>query len=356
MSDWLELAHRCVAADEACALITVTRTAGSTPREVGARMLITRAGDTGTIGGGRLELAASARARAMLAAGEAAAIETYNLGAGLGQCCGGRVELLIQRFDPSARALLTELLALRARAERHACLTALSRDRVQRMIVTRGACACDAFDAGVVALAQRLLREERGCLAPRWLEAQRVWFDPPAARGLPLTLFGAGHVGRALVHVIAPLAWPITWVETRDGAFPEAVPSGVTTVATEVPEACIDDAPTGSAFVIMTHDHALDYRLCERALTRSDAAFCGLIGSRTKRAKFMHRLGARGFSAEAIARITCPIGLAPSSGKAPFEVAISAAAQLLQVHAAHGARVPSETAARPRAAHHEELR
>jgi xanthine dehydrogenase accessory factor len=105
-----------------------------------------------------------------------------------------------------------------------------------------------------------------------------------------------------------------------------------------VPEVCIDDALAHSAFLIMTHDHALDLRLCERVLARTDFVYCGLIGSRTKRTKFMHRLSARGFSAAAIERITCPIGLPQLSGKAPFEVAIATAAQLLQV--ANGERMP----------------
>lgn len=133
------------------------------------------------------------------------------------------------------------------------------------------------------------------------------------------------------MHVIGPLGWSITWVETRDDAFPAEVPHGVEVLATDVPEACVDGAPAQCAFLIMTHDHALDLRLCERVLARADFVYCGLIGSRTKRAKFVHRLSARGFRAELIERITCPIGMSQLSGKAPFEVAIATAAQLLQV-------------------------
>lgn len=335
MSDWLELAQRRVSEGEACALITVTQTFGSTPREAGARMLIARDLQDGTIGGGRLELDASARARALLASrepGQLGVIEQYNLGARLGQCCGGRVEVLIQRFDRDARGFLSQLLSLRALGERHACVFALDGAVVRRSIVTRD--DPRAGDVPIIEAAQRVLREQRWCMAPRWLDVPgRVLFDPPPERGLPLLLFGAGHVGRALVHVVAPLGWPITWVETRDDAFPSTLPDGVTTLATDVPEACVDDAPAQSALVIMTHDHALDYRLCERALARADLAFCGLIGSRTKLAKFQHRLQGRGFSVAAIARLSCPIGVLPHSGKKPFEVAISAAAQLLQVHA-----------------------
>jgi xanthine dehydrogenase accessory factor len=265
MNDWPQIARSSIASGRPCALLTVTRTEGSTPREAGARMLVCGAEQYGTIGGGRLELDATERARALLASdapGEPSATQTYHLGATLGQCCGGSVEVLIQRLGAEALPLLDRMLA-----------------------------------------------------------------PPP---GLHVVLFGAGHVGRALVHVLSPLGWTIEWVETRDEQFPAGLPRNVEATATDVPEACVDEAPAGSAFVIMTHDHALDYQLCERVLAR-DFAYCGLIGSRTKRSKFAHRLAARGFSADLIARIVCPIGVAGVPGKAPSAVAIAAAAQLLQV-------------------------
>lgn len=270
MSDWARLARDEVASGRPCALVTVTRTEGSTPREAGARMLLTHDAQHGSIGGGRLELDASERARALMAApepGELRITQVYQLGASLGQCCGGSVELLIERLGPEALPRLENMLE-----------------------------------------------------------------HPEPAPGLHVVLFGAGHVGRALVHVLAPLSWSIDWVETRDDQFPAGLPANVEPAATDIPEASVDEAPAESAFVIMTHDHALDYRLCERVLSRGDFAYLGLIGSRTKRGKFAHRLAARGFSADAIARIVCPIGVSGVPGKAPFEVAIAAAAQLLQVY------------------------
>lgn len=268
MNDWPQIARSYIASGRPCALLTVTRTEGSTPREAGARMLICGAQQYGSIGGGRLEHDATERAHALLASeelGELSVTQIYNLGATLGQCCGGFVEVRIERLGAEALPSLDRLLAA-----------------------------------------------------------------PPA---LHVVLFGAGHVGRALVHVLSPLGWSIEWVETRDDQFPAGLPANVEATTTSVPEACVDEAPSGSAFVIMTHDHALDYQLCERVLARSDFAYCGLIGSRTKRGKFAHRLAARGFGAEQVARIVCPIGVAGVPGKAPFEVAIAAAAQLLQVSA-----------------------
>lgn len=266
MNDWARIARSYIARGQSCALLTVTRTEGSTPREAGARMLICGDAQYGTIGGGKLELDATERARELLVATdprEPSLTKVYNLGASLGQCCGGVVEVSIQRLDEAALPSLDRLLA--------------------------------------------------------------------PGPGLPVTLFGAGHVGRALVHVLGPLGWPITWVETRDDAFPADLAPNVEAIATDIPVASVDDAPPGSAFVIMTHDHAIDYELCERVLARSDFAYCGLIGSRTKRAKFAQRLEARGFRAEQVARIVCPIG-ERGLGKAPFEVAIAAAAQLLRVN------------------------
>jgi xanthine dehydrogenase accessory factor len=354
MKAWTELARDALAVGLPCALLTVTRTEGSTPREAGARMLIHGDAQYGTIGGGRLELDATERARTLLAMqqpGELAVTQLYNLGASLGQCCGGRVEVLIQRLGREALPFVVRLIELDALRQRYACAFVLEPcaaggiSAVQRIVVTSeastGARAGHATDASAATEAQRALLDATSLVAPRWLEPgderARVLLEPERARGLQLVLFGAGHVGRALVHVLGPLGWPITWVETRDDAFPVERPCGVEILATDVPEACVDDAPAQSAFLIMTHDHALDCRLCERVLARADFVYCGLIGSRTKRNKFMHRLSARGFGAAAIERITCPIGL-PLSGKAPFEVAIATAAQLLQVASAERQR------------------
>lgn len=359
MRDWAQRALESVKRGQPCALCTVSQVEGSTPREAGARMLISAVDQHGTIGGGRLELDASERARALLDAlasaegeqGEVALTQVYNLGATLGQCCGGKVEVLIQRFGPAALPFLTRLTTLQACGERAIVALRLAPREsgelcsVQRVVVTPGGAASpegDAFAAHALAEAQRILNDAPRLSAPRWLEpldGERILLDVEPNPGLPVVLFGAGHVGRALVHVLAPLSWPITWVETRDQAFPDALPPEVHAITTNVPEACVDEAAPGSAFLIMTHDHGLDYALCERVLARRDEALCGLIGSRTKRAKFVHRLSARGVGAAALERLVCPIGLPELKGKAPFEVAISVAAQLLQIHAAQRARL-----------------
>ncbi|MDN5844304.1 MAG: xanthine dehydrogenase accessory protein XdhC, partial [Alcaligenaceae bacterium] len=149
-----------------------------------------------------------------------------------------------------------------------------------------------------------------------------------------IVLFGAGHVGQALVHILGTLPCHVVWVDEREGQFPDVVPANVQIEATDTPEALIDQAPPDSYFLIMTHDHALDQRLCEYLLRRDDVAYFGLIGSMTKRRKFEHRFQARGIPEERYRRIVCPIGEPGIMGKQPAVIAVSVAAQLLRMQAA----------------------
>jgi xanthine dehydrogenase accessory factor len=146
-----------------------------------------------------------------------------------------------------------------------------------------------------------------------------------------LFLFGAGHVGTAIVHALSGVPCHITWVDEREDMFPIRIPDNVTIEATDMPEALIASAPTGASFLVMTHSHALDQRLAEQILRRADTGWFGLIGSRTKRIQFERRLGQRGISAGRLAQMTCPIGVPGITGKAPAVLAIAVVAQLLQV-------------------------
>jgi len=143
-------------------------------------------------------------------------------------------------------------------------------------------------------------------------------------------LFGAGHVGQALVRVLAYMPCTVSWADERDAQFPDNVPANVRVEPTDVPQAIVDEAPAGAFYLVMTHSHALDEQLCRHILRRGDFAYLGLIGSRTKRVKFERRLARRGVAPEALARMTCPIGVAGIHDKAPESIAIAVAAQLLQ--------------------------
>ncbi len=156
-----------------------------------------------------------------------------------------------------------------------------------------------------------------------------------AGARMPLALFGGGHVGQALVEVLARLPFAVVWIDSRESVFPPAPPTNVRCEHSEPVQSAVDDLPPGSHVLIMSFSHAEDLDIvasCLRRLRRTDdLAYIGLIGSKTKWASFRHRLQERGFSAAELARVTCPIGIAGLPGKEPEVIAIGVAAQLLQL-------------------------
>lgn len=151
-----------------------------------------------------------------------------------------------------------------------------------------------------------------------------------AQPSLAVMLFGAGHVGTEVARILERLPCALTWVDPRPGQFPAAVGANVRAVIEEEPAWMVDEAPPGAHLLVMTHSHALDLEIVERALKRDDLAFLGLIGSATKAAKFRLRLARKGVPAAALEKLVCPIGLY-KGGKHPAEVAVSAVAQLLSL-------------------------
>jgi len=141
-----------------------------------------------------------------------------------------------------------------------------------------------------------------------------------------VVLFGAGHVGKEVARILERLPCRLTWIDPRPDVFPAAVGANVKVVIEEEPAWMVDEAPAGALYLVMTHSHALDLEIVERALKRNDVGFLGLIGSETKAAKFKARLKAKGVDAS---RLVCPIGLF-KGGKHPAEVAVAAVAQLLE--------------------------
>lgn len=247
--NWIQTLAELQQKGEACVLVTVVEHKGSTPRDSGTKMLVTRSGCYATIGGGHLEYKAMELAREMLARGERQLrIERFNLGASLGQCCGGMATLML---EPVVQ-------------DRH-----------------------------------------------------------------HLVLFGAGHVAKALVSVLAGLPFRITWIDEREDEFPARLPEGVTRVVSDDPVGEVDDQPANSFYLVMTHNHQLDFELAARILKRGDARYFGMIGSRTKRKRFEYRLRERDFDPQTVARMVCPIGLAEVGGKHPAEIAVSVAGQLI---------------------------
>lgn len=302
MTQWVGWLRRL--GPEPCALVSVLATEGSAPRGAGTRMLVTAEGQQGTIGGGQLEFRAVEQARAILDLPQGAwRIQDYPLGPLLGQCCGGRVRLLIEHIDPAALEWLHD-------AEPGRMLeTVLHDGTISRVVFERETAT------------RQSARGDRPDVGARFVE-------PVGERPRPVYLFGAGHVGQAIARHMTGLPLQLAWFDTR----PEtAAIDGVTVMPEEEIAHCIEEAPADAAIAILTHDHPLDYHLTLAALSRDPAAFVGLIGSSTKIARFRSRLKADGIEEEALARLTTPIGVPGVVGKEPDVIAIAVLAQLLQL-------------------------
>lgn len=258
--------------------VTITKAKGSTPQPAGAMMLVSREHTAGTIGGGRLEWVATDRARQWLNTVSGALVsrhaheESLSLGPGLGQCCGGSVQLRYELIDEALIA---------------------------------------------------------------------AWPDEPEQ--FELHLFGMGHVATALVETLSPIACAIHWYDERA----EYVESTRRWLAHRVgqrstharivchEESGADCVPVGSdrpgMALVMTHSHAIDFDLCLNLLCQEHWNLVGLIGSNSKRTRFLRRLEQRGLDERQRARLVCPIGVAGMRLKQPEWLAISVAAQLLQL-------------------------
>ncbi len=279
---------------------------GSSPREVGAAMLVWDGGQAGTIGGGALEFEAVQRARTRLAQGGSDLLR-QPLGPALGQCCGGAVTLLTEVY--TAETLPADDPVIARSTDRKPMPLA-----VKRLLAT-------ARNQGVAPAPQ---------LTHGWM------IEPVSRPTRQLWLWGAGHVGRAIAEVMAPLpGLAITWIDIAPDRFPDLPPSGVTVLPAPDPAEAIRLAPTDADHLVLTFSHQLDLELCHRLLAHGFAS-CGLIGSATKWARFRSRLKALGHAPEEIARITCPIG-DPALGKHPQAIAVGVATEFLRAGAEAGA-------------------
>ena len=302
-----------IAARGPVARVVVAEVAGSAPREAGTSMLVwadadLAGGQSGTIGGGTLEWLAVERARLMLAEGTPAAIERLPLGPRLGQCCGGAVTLVTEVIDTTRLATLTE----------SAASGWIARPVTPEAAAAPPPLALHRTEAGL----------RNGSATPTTRLVDGWLIEPLAAPRHRLWVYGAGHVGRALVSMFAPLPdWEVTWIDTAPERFPDPLPWGVTRLVAVDPARAVAYAPADAHHLILTYSHELDLALCHAVLLR-DFGSAGLIGSTTKWSRFRKRLRQLGHADAAILRITCPIG-DPRLGKHPQAIAISTAAALL---------------------------
>ncbi|SFD82890.1 xanthine dehydrogenase accessory protein XdhC [Roseivivax sediminis] len=253
--------------------VALSRVRGSSPREAGAEMFVAAEGMHGTIGGGRLEYMAVARAREMLTEGTLREVMDLPLGPEIGQCCGGRVEVTLARMG---------------RTDRRAAL------------------------------------ERAGA----------------AEAALPeVLIFGAGHVGRALADLMQHMPVRAVLIDPRGEELGRCA-ARVETRLAAIPEADVATAAPGAAFIVATHDHGLDFLVTDAALARGDAAYVGLIGSKTKRAKLDRFVRDHGAAADTT-RLTCPIAAGPSRDKRPEIIAACVTAEVMTALTTHdAARAP----------------
>ncbi|TLF52795.1 xanthine dehydrogenase accessory protein XdhC [Halomonas urmiana] len=259
---WHAALHRLQREGRPHVLATQVTSAGSTPREPGARMVITEDAVYDTLGGGTFEWQTIEAARHRLAGTEGRveagmSLEAFSLGGRSGQCCGGFVNVLLEVFPGSAATL---------------------------------------------------------------------------------AIFGAGHVGQALVRLAAPLPWRLLWHDSREGVFPEWAAETPRLECRQAPDpsAAVAALPPGAHALVLTHDHAEDRALVDALLTRGDTGSLGLIGSRSKWASFLGRLGDAGHDEAALATVRCPIGLAAGGtggDKTPYAIALATIAELLPLMA-----------------------
>jgi xanthine dehydrogenase accessory factor len=305
--------ERFIAEHGSAVLVTLADAQGSSPREVGARMVVRPDGAfSGTIGGGALEWIALAEAQAMLARTEQFRRLDKALGPDLGQCCGGRVRVTLERFDADDRADVA-VLASAERGGRFVTVASVDDSgRPVRHVAAPGEINTSADTA------YKKLRDGR--IVERFGEDLTQ-----------LYLFGAGHVGRALVLALAPLPFAVTWIDPRPGAFPAHIPGNVSCVGEGEPVQVLARAPDDALVAVMTHSHALDLDLVAAALKSRRFGYVGLIGSATKRARFVSTMSKLGLAKADIDRLVCPIGLQEIEDKAPAAIAASTVAQLLIV-------------------------
>lgn len=323
-----------------CVLVTIVGTRGSAPREAGTKMLVMQKDCVGTIGGGHLESKVISRSRELLSEHVVCDqlpqnhhLQQYALGASLGQCCGGHVEILFERLSERDLWWVNVVARLRDEGGQALLISDLSDAACTKLIVTETECIGTLGNmlrdgAATVAARSILSASIGGSVSTR--SHDNLWFDPIAVVQFNLCVFGAGHVGQAVVNVLQSLPCNIRWIDSREEMFSKDYPPNVVPIVCDEPEYEIDSAAENSYVLVMTHNHQLDLKIVENALSRSDIAWCGLIGSVTKRRRFLQRLKARGFTDATLDRLKCPIGIDGISGKHPAQIAIAVAAELLQ--------------------------
>jgi xanthine dehydrogenase accessory factor len=327
-----------ILAKETCVLVTLNLIMGSSPRESGSRMMVTRDNISGSIGGGNLEYTAICKARELLTeSGQARQLhQPFGLGPALNQCCGGAVRVHFEVIPQGCPGWLEVLCSSQSNHMPAVILTPVDQDQPEHFVLAGQGQELAGVPEAVNSAALEWLRSEKETQSGTGAKCQAVveteqgewWLDLVKDDRPALFLFGAGHVGQAVAKLLHPLPFRLTWVDERSNIFPDDAATYCRLLNSD-PIKVVADAEANTIFVVMTHSHELDEDICHAVLTRKDFRWLGLIGSSTKRRRFVHRLEQRGITEELLQRLVCPIGLAGIEGKQPATIALSLAAQLM---------------------------
>lgn len=335
MNEWVHSLQLCGESGHDAVLVAVLSGKGSTPRDAGAKMVVTDDAVHGTIGGGELEYRALDIARQLLRSDCDRQTQRFPLGASLGQICGGAANLAFERV-PAGAEWVSVLARRHAAGKPSVLVTSSTPDDTGCLIVggdsVWGSLGGGPLEAHATALAREMLaRDDSGPQIVTLDGHSEVVLEAVRPVDFEIALFGAGHVGRALTRVLGTLACRVAWIDARVDEFPREIAVNVHKIVTEAPLEEVRKCRPGTFFLVLTHSHALDFELVEAILKRGDFAYCGMIGSATKRRTFENGLIKKGAPAAALARFTCPIGIEGLKGKEPATIAIAVAAQLLEL-------------------------
>lgn len=314
---------------------------GSAPRESGCRMIVSAAAIRGSIGGGNLEYTAIQQARDWLSqpAAPRRSLQPFGLGPALNQCCGGAVNLHFEWFPVGVPQWLEDLNSAVSSDAPAVFVMRVDGDSPEHLVLTAAQEQPSTMTDDVWSQVQCILETGFTSASAKPMvsvesEAGEWWLESISDQRPELFLFGAGHVGQEVARLLQRLPFRLSWVDQRPDIFPADAAAHCTLNAFD-PLSVVAQARANSLFVVMTHSHQLDEEICHAILQRDDPdwdfAWLGLIGSDTKRKRFVHRLKQRGVPELQLQRLVCPIGLAGIHGKQPATIALSLAAQLMMM-------------------------
>lgn len=331
MNEWIDELTDLAAAGEPAVLVTVAGIRGSAPREIGAKMIVTATETIGTIGGGQLEYQSTRVAVGMLQDSDMS-LRSFPLGSSMGQCCGGVVEILFEPVAEDMPGWLKHLGGLYRQRAPAVIATRISQSSPAKLVITEDE-VYGASESGGASPDDSLVDRARRLLSDQPRETVRdvqELYEPVVTSDLNIAVFGAGHVGSAVISALSDLDCNIRWIDSRRKMFRQ-VKNNVRAIEAAEPSLEVAAMPADSYYLVMTHSHAMDFDICDRILRRKDARYCGLIGSLSKRRRFEKRYRQQGMPQALIDQLVCPIGVDGISGKKPAEIAVSAAAEILRI-------------------------